>query len=91
MGGYEASWRTSMGSEYTRTEESSGSFSLRRRKRKPRKEESSKDEENYKKEVSRSTNLTIHDVLLFKDFIRTHLGGTEIPSESPLSRKIEKT
>lgn len=30
------------------------------------------------------------DVLMFKDFIRTHSREVEVSSESPLSRKIEK-
>lgn len=40
---------------------------------------------------SRSENRTKYDVVLFKNFIRAHSGGTDVPSESPPLREIEKS
>lgn len=67
-----------------------GVIIFRRRKRKSKRQESSEDEENYERKISRSESLTKHDVVLLKDFKRTHSGGTKVPSESPLSREIDK-
>lgn len=79
-----------MGSEYTRREESSGSFSSRRRKRRAGLDESFEDEDYYKERKSATTSLTEDDVLMFKDFIKSHSGETKISSESPLSKRIER-
>lgn len=61
-----------MGYEFTKTEESSGSFSCRRRKRRVEHNESFEDEDNYNERKSAPTSLTEDDVLIFKDFIKTH-------------------
>lgn len=55
---YESSWRTSIGSEYMRGEESSGSFSSRRHKHMMEVDESSDDEDYYKERKSSHTCLT---------------------------------
>lgn len=87
----ESSWRTSTESDFTKTEESSGSFSSKRRKRRIEHDESSEDKDYYKERKSAPSNLTEDDVLLFKDFIRTRSGEIEVSSESPLSKRIERT
>lgn len=87
---YEHQWRASMGSEFIKTEKSLGSFSSKRRKLRVEHDESSEDEDYYKERKSTSANLTEDDVLMFKDFIKTHSGETDVSLKSPLSKRIER-
>lgn len=70
-----------MGSEYTRTENSTGSYSSKKCKRGLEHDGSLEDEE-YNEEKSAPTNLTKDDMLMFKDFIKTHSGEVNTISEN---------
>lgn len=86
----EVSWRPSANSEYSTRADSAGSYSSRRRKKKSICDDDEEKEDTGSKAKASSEITKIKSELArLRNQIKTGSGGTEAPSESPLSEEIE--